>query len=217
VTEVTPAEAAPSGGTQTARKMTPEQIAFAVERRRACRKEEWQMQEQLTHLLNRHLDPATSFFCSLENKPLTMLSGLFGKRRGILRGMPDVMVIQARGDGLVRTVFIELKAKAGIASRSQKEICNRMLPVGIQWWLARSPRAALAALQRSDIAFRREWKEPLLGKWEGPFCDPTMRLPQHPKVAAQRRAARRRWRERQRRARKAEPCAGLATSLTRPP
>jgi hypothetical protein len=32
---------------------------------------------------------------------------------------------------------------------------------------------------------------------EGPFADPTQRLPQAPDVAAQRRAARRRWRVRQ--------------------
>jgi hypothetical protein len=34
--------------------------------------------------------------------------------------------------------------------------------------------------------------------WEGPFADPNERLPQAPEVAAQRRAARQRWRERQR-------------------
>jgi hypothetical protein len=41
VTDMTPTEAAPA---QSAKKMMPEQIAFAVERRRAARREEWQMQ-----------------------------------------------------------------------------------------------------------------------------------------------------------------------------
>ena len=152
--------------------------SLAVQRRRESRQDEGRIQERLTHLLNRYLDPATSFWCSLENKPLSMLSALYGRRRGILAGMPDLLVIQARGDGLVRVACVELKSRAGVASQSQKEVRNRMLPVGIAWWLARSPRAALAALRRSDIAFRREWKEPQLAKWEGPFENPHARLPQ---------------------------------------
>ena len=197
MTDAIPTDAARANGTRTARKMRPEQIAFAVERRRASQREEWRMQERLTHLLNRYLDPATSFWCSLENRPLSMLSGLYGRRRGIVAGMPDLVAIQARGDGLVRVACVELKSRAGVASQSQKEVRNRMLPVGIAWWLARSPRAALAALRRSGIAFRREWKEPQLAKWEGPFENPHARLPQHPRVAAQRAAARKRWRLRQ--------------------
>jgi hypothetical protein len=172
--------------------------SLAVQRRRESRRDEFRIQERLTHLLNRHLDPATSFWCSLENRPLSMLSGLYGRRRGIVAGMPDLVVIQARGDGLVRVACVELKSRAGVASQSQKEVRDRMLSVGIAWWLARSPRAALAALRRSDIAFRREWKEPQLAKWEGPFENPHARLPQHPRVAAERAAARKRWRERQR-------------------
>jgi hypothetical protein len=39
---------------------------------------------------------------------------------------------------------------------------------------------------------------PRLKPWEGPFADPRRRLPQAPDVAAQRRAARRRWRMRAR-------------------
>ena len=111
--------------------------------------------------------------------------------------MPDLVAIQARGDGLVRVACCELKSPAGIASKSQQKIRDRMMPIGIAWWLARSPRAALAALRRSGIAFRREWKEPQLAKWEGPFENPHARLPQHPRVAAQRAAARKRWRLRQ--------------------
>ena len=152
--------------------------SLAVQRRRESRQDEGRIQERLTHLLNRYLDPATSFWCSLENKPLSMLSALYGRRRGILAGMPDLLVIQARGDGLVRVACCELKSPAGIASKSQQKIRDRMMPIGIAWWLARSPRAALAALRRSGIAFRREWKEPQLAKWEGPFENPHARLPQ---------------------------------------
>ena len=182
--------------------------SLAVQRRRESRQDEGRIQERLTHLLNRYLDPATSFWCSLENKPLSMLSALYGRRRGILAGMPDLLVIQARGDGLVRVACCELKSPAGIASKSQQKIRDRMMPIGIAWWLARSPRAALAALRRSGIAFRREWKEPQLAKWEGPFENPHARLPQHPRVAAERAAARKRWRLRQ--ANRARETAKLA-------
>jgi hypothetical protein len=46
--------------------------------------------------------------------------------------------------------------------------------------------------------FRRRWKPPRLKPWEGPFADPTQQLPEAPDVAAQRRAARQRWRAHQR-------------------
>src|SRR5262249_30712151 len=52
-------------------------------------------------------------------------------------------------------------------------------------------------LHLSGVVFRRHWKPPRLQPWEGPFADPTRRLPQAPDVAARRRAARRRWRARQ--------------------
>jgi hypothetical protein len=73
-----------------------------------------------------------------------------------------------------------------------------MLLAGVTWWMARSARAALMALHLSGVVFRRRWKPPRLKPWEGPFADPTQRLPRAPDVAAQRRAARQRWRERQR-------------------
>jgi hypothetical protein len=55
-------------------------------------------------------------------------------------------------------------------------------------------RAAMMALHLAGVVFRRHWKPPPLKPWEGPFADPTQRLPQAPDVAARRRAARRRWR-----------------------
>ena len=53
------------------------------------------------------------------------------------------------------------------------------------------------ALHLEGVIFRRKWKPPKLQAWEGPFPDPTQRLPQHPVVAAERAAARKRWRLRQ--------------------
>jgi hypothetical protein len=72
------------------------------------------------------------------------------------------------------------------------------MAAGAMWWLVRSTRAALMALRLSGVEFRRPWMSPELRPWEGPFDDPTKRLPQAPDVAAHRREITRRWRARQR-------------------
>src|SRR5215470_4730312 len=107
--------------------------------------------------------------------------------------------------------------RAGVASKAHKQIRAKLLPAGADWSLARSARAALMALHLSGVVFRRRWKPPRLQPWEGPFADPTRRLPQAPDVAARRRAARQRWLEHQR-ARNvtqhptARPHAGMQTA-----
>jgi hypothetical protein len=117
---------------------------------------------------------------------------MFQKRRGVRSGLPDVLVIFRQ-----RPIFVELKSRRGVASKAQKQIRLEMLPSGATWWMARSARAALMALHLEGVVFRRKWKPPRLKPWEGPFADPTRRLPQAPEVAADRAAARRRWRLRQ--------------------
>ena len=107
--------------------------------------------------------------------------------------MRDVLVIFRQ-----KPIFVELKSRAGVATKAQKQIRLEMLPAGATWWMARSARAAMMALHLSGVVFRRHWKPPRLKPWGGTFADPTQRLPQAPDVAARRRAARRRWRERQR-------------------
>ena len=106
-------------------------------------------------------------------------------------GLPDVMVIFCRHPA----VFVELKSVSGIASKAQKQIRSELLAVGCEWWMARSARAALTALHRSGVPFRRPWKPPELRPWEGPFDGSERTLPQHPAVAAYRREVNRRWRE----------------------
>jgi len=44
---------------------------------------------------------------------------------------------------------VELKSRAGVASKTQKQIRAELLPAGAVWWLARSARAALMALHCS--------------------------------------------------------------------
>jgi hypothetical protein len=165
--------------------------SFAAQRRRESRRQEWTEQTKLAEMLQKYLDPGDTFWTSLENKPISRLSGIFQKRRGVRSGLPDVLVIR-RG----KPIFVELKSRAGVASKVQKQVRLEMLPAGADWWLARSARAALMALHLSGVVFRRRWKPPRLKPWEGPFADPHQQLPQAPDVAARRRAARRRWQQR---------------------
>jgi hypothetical protein len=57
--------------------------SFAAQRRRESRREEWTAQMKLAGMLAKYLDPACTFWTSLENNPLSRLGGLFQKRRGV--------------------------------------------------------------------------------------------------------------------------------------
>jgi hypothetical protein len=173
----------------------PATVAYVVQRRRECQRQEADEHTRLTELLNELVDPRTTFWTSLENKPRSMISGLLQKARGVRSGMPDVLVVYRRKRGC-KVIFIELKSRSGKASKEQKQIRLEMLQVGIDWWMVRSARAALVALHRSGVEFRR-WKRLHLASWEGPFADPTQRLPMAPDVAARLKIARWRWRANQ--------------------
>jgi hypothetical protein len=130
----------------------------------------------------------------LVGKPAIVVSnGLLAKRRGARAGLPDVMVIFCQ-----RPIFVEVKSRAGVASKAQKQVRVELKVAGVQWWMARSVAATLTALRRSGVRFQRPWKPPALKPWEGPFTGEEKRLPQHPAVAARQREACRRWSERQR-------------------
>ena len=166
--------------------------SFAAQRRRESRREEWSEQMKLAAMLNKYLNLACTFWTSLENKPISRISGIFQKKRGVRSGIADVFVLYSGP-----AIFIELKSRAGVATKAQKQVRVELLSAGATWWMARSARAAMMALHLSSVVFRRQWKPSRLRPWEGPFADPTQRLPQAPDVAARRRAARRRWRARQ--------------------
>ena len=166
--------------------------AFAVRQRRKYRHAEWREQIRLTKLLTRYL-PDNVFWSALSNAPRTALGGYLAQKRGVRSGLADIMVVH---DG--RVTFVELKSPVGVASKAQRQVYVEMRAAGADWYLVKSAPAALEALRRSNVPFRRRWKPPQLAPWEGPFANPHRRLPQHPDVAAQRRAAQRAWRERQR-------------------
>jgi VRR-NUC domain len=179
--------------------------SLAVQRQRLSRREEFLAQVRLCAMLAEYLDPACTYWTSLENKPRSPMGGVFQRMRGCRPGLPDLVVIQQQ-PGRAIIVFVELKSRRGLASKAQKQARAEMLPAGAGWIMARSARAAMVGLQRAGVKFRRPWKPPPLEPWEGPFSDPNQRLPQEPGVRAERRAAQHRWRERQR-ARKAAKLA----------
>jgi hypothetical protein len=160
-------------------------------------RQEFAEQARLVAKLQELLDPGVAFFTALENRPRSLLAGLFQKRLGCRAGMPDLMsVVSGRPP-----VFIEMKSKRGVPSPVQRRVFADLRAKGADVYVARSVGAAVEALRRSDVPFRRPWQPPQpLADWEGQFImtDPNQRLPQEPVVAAQRREAQRRWRERQR-------------------
>jgi hypothetical protein len=142
-------------------------------------------------MLDRLLDPQRVFWTSIDNRPISRLSGFLAKQRGVRPGLPDIMCIPSLG----HPVFVELKSKAGHANKAQKGVREELGRVGCRWFMARSARAALVALLRAGVPLREPWEAPRLEPWEGPWEDPTQRLPQHPEIAAQSREANARYRE----------------------
>jgi hypothetical protein len=183
--------------------------SLAARRRRFCRREEWAEQTKLARMLPSYLDRGCTCWTALENKPRSLLGGLAQRRQGVKSGVADVEVIQ-RQPARQLVVFVELKSRGGVASKTQKQFRLEALAAGCTWWMARSANAAMMALHLSGVQFCRPWEAPPLQPWEGPFADPHQRLPQHPEVKARRRAEQRRYREREC-ARKAAKIAGLSS------
>jgi Restriction endonuclease len=92
----------------------------------------------LARLLAKHLDPATTFWTALENKPSSRLNGVLQKKRGVRSGLPDTMVIFRQ-----HPIFIEVKSRAGIASKVQKRVRDELLTAGCQWVLINEDRLGL--------------------------------------------------------------------------
>jgi hypothetical protein len=172
--------------------------SFAAQRWRESRREEWSAQTRFIEELKEYADPACTFWTSLDNKPLSPLSGIYQKRRGVKSGLPDVLVIFRQKSGSMLIVFVEFKSHRGVASKAQKQVRLEMLPAGAVWYMVRSAAAAMMALSLAGVVFRRPWEPPRLEPWEGPFANPHQRLPQAPEVKAARSAALKRFRLRQR-------------------
>lgn len=183
--------------------------------RRRHRREEWRIHTSLATKLHALIDPKEVFWTSLENKPTSWLNGLLQKKRGVRSGLPDMMFIPRAAS---RPTFLELKSKAGHASKAQKEIRAELVAVGCDWWMARSVAAALEALRRAGVPFKLPCSEAVhLHDWEGPFPDPALRLPQHPEVREKRRQSDRRYHDRLRRERPPPPPRAPVVRAAPPP
>ena len=114
-----------------------------------ARGEEWRIQEQLAALLDRWLDPATTWWTAVDTVCPSAFVGMLRRRRGVKAGTPDVLVFH-RG----KLIGIEIKTRKGRPSESQEAARERLLAAGADWWLARSSRAGMEALRRAGVAFR---------------------------------------------------------------
>lgn len=186
--------------------------SLAVRRQRESRHEEYRTQRQVVALLAKHLGPQ-AFFTSIENRPRSAIAAMHQQARGVRAGLPDIaVVIRGPSEGLVKLIFLELKSRRGQASPRQREVAAELQASGAGWHLARSARAALFALHMAGVPLGR-WRPPTrLQSWEGPFADPNQRLPMHPAILREQRAARRRWRARQRAAARLEAQSAAAIS-----
>ena len=72
-------------------------------------------QANLAEELARYL-PEGVFWSSLENRPLSRLSGYLQKKRGVRAGLPDTFVL-FRG----RLVWVEMKSSRGVLSKVQRQ------------------------------------------------------------------------------------------------
>jgi hypothetical protein len=102
---------------------------------------------------------------------------------------------------------LETRGAGGAVQRSVRCVRRCLIRAGCQWWVCKSAHAAMWALAKSGVKFRvivrsdgsvQRWRQPALEPWEVPRRDPSERRPMHPRVAAERREALRRRRERQR-------------------
>lgn len=162
--------------------------------KRKVRREEYLTQKALAELLDKYIDKSSCFWTSLENRPISWLSGHLQRLRGCKSGLPDIMCVPLNRS----PVFVELKSRSGRLSNSQKAIRDQLVAMGCAWSMCRSVKAAMAALNWSGVPFRRPYREPILAEWEGPFGPDVTRFPSHPKVREKRREASARRRERMR-------------------
>jgi hypothetical protein len=171
----------------------PEVTSLPAQRRRQARQWEWAEQTDLIAQLGDLLDPACVFFTSVDNQPWSKLAGIMRKKRGCRAGTPDVLVL-CNG----KLIGLELKSIIGRLSRAQIGVRHEMLRAGGEWVMVRTARAALVALHRLDVPFRRPWMPPALELWEEPVIDPAQPMVWHPEVLRQWRDDKERWRARAR-------------------
>jgi hypothetical protein len=179
-------------------KLRPPASAHRAQRR-AERRSRWHgyetyEQRKLAELLRRLIVPGTCFWSAVENKPRSIISGMYQKLSGVRSGFPDLVFLRAEQP----PIFIEMKSPAGQLNKEQRAIRAELLAQGCKWFLCRSALSALVALHGVGIEFRpirgRAWQPPVLLPWEEPVEDPSVPHKLHPLVTARRRESKRRQR-----------------------
>src|SRR5262249_1606873 len=140
------------------------------------------------------LDPACTFWTATDPVASSGLSGAIRKQRGVKPGVPDIHVLH-RG----KLIAIELKSRCGKCSPPQRAVREALLRAGAQWWVCRTTRAAMWALAKSNVTFRRAynydstecWQQPKLPVGEVPKRDPHERRPRAPEWEPETAAAER--------------------------
>lgn len=174
-------------------------------------REEWLEQEKLARLLDAWL-PACTDWTATDPVAQSARSGAARKRRGVRPGTPDIL-IWYRGN----TIALEMKSRHGRCNPAQRAKRESLLRAGVEWWECKSANAAMWALTQSGVPYRMIahedgtiecWQQPELAPWEVPRRDPAEPRPSAPELAAQRREAQQRWRERQKAARMAPAVGG---------
>jgi hypothetical protein len=172
-----------------------------------ARREEWQQQVKLSALLDKWLDPASTFATATDPVAASAMAGAMRRKRGVKAGVPDTLVVHRRKRSGCKLITIEMKSPGGRCSASQRTAREALLRAGAQWWECRSAHAAMWALTKSGVKFRvivredgttERWQQPRLAPWEVPRRDPAEPRPNAPDVAARRQAVRQRWLARQR-------------------
>jgi hypothetical protein len=160
--------------------------------KRKPKREEYLTHKALAELLDKYIDTSRCFWSSLENRPISWLSGHLQRLRGCKSGLPDLLFLMP---GLA-VACLELKSRSGRLSKNQKAVRDQLVAVGVRWRMCRSVRSAMQAIKDCGVPFRRPYRERALADWEGPFDHQVTRFPAHSKVREKRREVNRRRRER---------------------
>src|SRR5215471_18470866 len=101
---------------------------YPSQRRRQSQQQEAREQVKLVSMLARWIDPETTFWSAIENRPRSAMSGMFQRMRGVKSGLPDCVIIFSG-----RVIWLELKSRIGTVSKAQRQMRLELLAGGAQW------------------------------------------------------------------------------------
>jgi len=94
---------------------------------------EWLQQVELCRLLDKWL-PDDAFWTATDPVAPSPMSGAMRRRRGIKRGVPDILIWCRR----TKPIAIEMKSPGGRCSASQRATRKALIAAGVKWFEARS-------------------------------------------------------------------------------